>query len=164
VPSAVIPRTRNGNSGENTVIKGVDEMAVKSLQRSVIKRIFGIPATKACAPGDAWEYREGQIILKRNAVPEIEQPGGAVRIEGKGLPERILLIKGDDGAYHAFINRCAHMGRRLDPVPGSSTIQCCSVSKSTYNYLGQEITNVAKGSVKPLAVHEEGDVLRISVK
>lgn len=139
-------------------------MTVKSLQRSVIQRIFGIPATKACAAEDAWVYKGGQIILKKNAVPELEKEGGAVRIEGKGLPERILLIKGDDGAYHAFINRCAHMGRRLDPVPGTSTIQCCSVSRSTYNYIGQEITSVAKGPVKPLAVHEEGEVLRISVE
>jgi nitrite reductase/ring-hydroxylating ferredoxin subunit len=139
-------------------------MAVKSLKRSIIQRIFGIPATKTCAVDNAWEYREGQIILNKKAVPELAERGGAVRIEGKGLPERILLIKGDDDVYHAFINRCAHMGRRLDPVPGASTIQCCSVSKSTYNYIGQEITSVAKGPVKPLAVHEEGDVLRISLE
>ena len=43
------------------------------------------------------------------------------------ITARTLVVHGDDGTFHAFANRCRHMGRRLDPVPGTETVQCCSV-------------------------------------
>jgi nitrite reductase/ring-hydroxylating ferredoxin subunit len=51
----------------------------------------------------------------------------------------LLVFHGDDGQYHAIENRCTHMGRRIDMMPGSHTIECCSVSKSTFTYDGRPV-------------------------
>ena len=40
-----------------------------------------------------------------------------------------------------------HGGRRLDPVPGSDLVQCCSVGKSTFDHGGRPIYGAAKAAV-----------------
>ncbi len=81
------------------------------------------------------------VIRENRPVPDAgtENPGSGVRLEGKGLDPRLLVFHGDDGQYHAIDNRCTHMGRRIDTIAGSGTIQCCSVSKSTFTYDGQPV-------------------------
>ena len=43
------------------------------------------------------------------------------------------------------------MGRRLDPVPETSTVQCCSVNHATYAYDGKVLDGPAK---RPVATHQ----------
>ena len=74
-------------------------------------------------------------------------------MEGWGLPLRVLVIRGDDGKFHAFHNRCTHIGhRRLDPVSGTGTVQCCSVGKSTYTYDGKKVYGPPSGHIKTFTV------------
>jgi nitrite reductase/ring-hydroxylating ferredoxin subunit len=122
-------------------------MEVKTLQRTFLQRLFGISATKGPADQGCWTYADGKLRLELRRAPELAQPGGAVRLEGKNLPDRILVIRGDDSNYHAFRNRCQHMGRRLDPVPGTPTVQCCSINKTTYAYDGRVLSGPAKKAV-----------------
>lgn len=122
-------------------------MEVKTLKRTFLQRLFGISATKGPADQGCWTYADGKLRLELRRAPELAQPGGAIRLEGKNLPDRILVIRGDDGNYHAFRNRCQHMGRRLDPVPGTPTVQCCSLHKTTYAYDGQVLSGPAKEAV-----------------
>jgi nitrite reductase/ring-hydroxylating ferredoxin subunit len=123
-------------------------MEVTTLKRSILQRLFGIPATKL--PGDpgCWTYTGGKLVIELDRALELAKPGGALRLEGKNLPERLLVVRGDDDNFYAFQNRCRHMGRRLDPVPGTSTVQCCSVGKSTYAYDGKVLYGSAKKAVK----------------
>lgn len=127
------------------------------------KRLFGICATRP--PGDpgCFGTREGRIVVDLARAPELSDRGGALRLEGSGLPERVLVFRGEDDAYHAFVNKCAHGGRRLDPLPGTSQVQCCSVGKSTYDYEGMRISGAASGDVRVLEVEVDGDTLVISV-
>lgn len=138
-------------------------MEIRFLKRSLLQRVFGISATKA--PGDqgCWSYAERKVVLHLDRAPELKQRGGAVRLEGKNLPERLLLVHGEDGEFHAFRNRCKHMGRRLDPVPGTPSVQCCSVGKSTYDYEGKVHHGPAKGPVETLRVSQEGGKLEITL-
>lgn len=122
-------------------------MEVKILKRSFLQRLFGISATKPPADLGCWSYGAGKVLVDLRRAPELSQPGGAIRLEGKNLPERVLVVHGDDGNYYAFRNRCKHMGRRLDPVPATGTVQCCSVSKSTYGYDGGVVYGPAKEAV-----------------
>jgi len=121
------------------------------------KRIFGICETRPPADEGAWSFADGKVEIRLDAVPELSSQGGAVRLEGKGLPERLLVVHGNDGRFHAFRNRCTHMGRRLDPAPGSSKLRCCSVSKSEFGYGGEKLAGPAKEDliVHPTSVHEE---------
>ena len=43
------------------------------------------------------------------------------------------------------------MGRRIDILPGTDRIECCSVSKSTFDYDGRPVGGAAK---KPLQVFD----------
>ena len=96
-------------------------------------------------------------------MPELKSPGNGVRLEGKGLYPRLLVVHGDDGHYHAIANRCTHMGRRIDTIAGSNTIQCCSVSKSTFSYDGQPVAGEAKKPVTTYPVTQDGETLTIKV-
>jgi nitrite reductase/ring-hydroxylating ferredoxin subunit len=138
-------------------------MEFKTLKRSIFQRLFGISATQLPKDKGCWTYSNGKVVVDLDRAPELSEPGGAIRLEGKSLPDRVLLIHGEDGNYHAFRNRCGHMGRRLDPVPETQTVQCCSVSKSTYDYDGNILFGPAKKLVGGLAVLSENDKVIITL-
>jgi len=119
---------------------------------SILKRIFGICETGKPEDSGAWRYSNGKVEIEWARVPELRKPCGAVRLEGWGLPERILVVYGIDGQFHAFKNRCPHMGRRLDPVVGATAVRCCSLSRSTFAYTGNVMSGPAKESLRRLRV------------
>jgi nitrite reductase/ring-hydroxylating ferredoxin subunit len=128
-----------------------------------LKRIFGICETPQPTDAGAWTYGNGQVRLNLTRIPELKNPGGGVRLEGKGLDPRLLVFLGDDGGYHAVANRCTHMGRRIDTLPGSHTIQCCSVSKSTFSYDGQPVGGAAKKPLRTYPAILQEDILTITL-
>ncbi len=137
-------------------------MTIKKLERSFFQRILGRPATPMPENNDFWSINEGTITVELNLAAGLAQPGSAVRLEGN-LPKKILVVHGEDGAYRAYENKCAHMGRRMDPVPGTETIQCCSVGASTFDLLGSPVAGTAKEPLKTHPVSVEGDRLVIRV-
>jgi nitrite reductase/ring-hydroxylating ferredoxin subunit len=118
----------------------------------IFQRILGICRTKPPANPDCWKYKRGKVIINWARIPELHKPCGAIRLEKHGLPERILVFYGMDGQFHAFKNRCSHLGRRLDPREDVSTLQCCSLSKSTFDYGGNVISGPTKKSLQALPV------------
>jgi len=138
-------------------------MEIRTLRRNIFQRIFGIPATRAPSDDGCWEVSGRKLLIDLNRVPELSKPGGAIRLEGKNLHDRVLVIRADDGTFRSFRNRCRHMGRRLDPVPGTETVQCCSVSKTTYSYDGQVLYGPAKEPVNTFPVEVIDNKLVISL-
>ena len=135
-------------------------MEVKFLQRNIFQRIFGIPATPRFQNSDCWSFSGGKLTVDLKKVPELGKPGGAIRLEGGNLPQRVLVVHGEDKQYHVFQNRCTHMGhRRLDPVPGTNTVQCCSVGKSTYDFEGKNVHGPAPDPIHAYPASVEGDKL-----
>jgi nitrite reductase/ring-hydroxylating ferredoxin subunit len=128
-----------------------------------LKRVFGICATSPPKDSECWDYSEGKVVVQLGRAPELYAASGRVRLEGKGLPERILLLHGENGEYYALRNKCTHMGRRIDPVYGSAKVRCCSVFRSTYDYSGEVISGPAKGPLKHYRVQTDGDRLIISL-
>jgi nitrite reductase/ring-hydroxylating ferredoxin subunit len=139
-------------------------MTVKFLERSIWQRIFGISATGKPQDESGWHYESGQLTISLDRIPELTRPGTAVRFEGKSLPVRILVVFGENKQYQAFHNRCTHMGhRRLDYVPGTETVQCCSVSKSTYTFGGDKVHGPAPEPIRTYPVEVGESELRISI-
>ena len=128
-----------------------------------LKRIFGISETPVPADAASWQYADQKIRLFLDNIPELDRPGSAVRLEGKGLPARTLIVHGQDGDFHAFVNRCTHMGRRIDILDGTDKIECCSVNKSTFDYQGRPVGGAARKSLHVLTVTVNGRELIISV-
>ncbi len=113
---------------------------IKFVNRGFFQRLLGISATTKPGTDACWKYADGKLTIDLSEATELKTPGGAIRVEGKNLPKRILVVCGEDGEFRAFHNRCTHLGhRRLDPVPGTDTVQCCSVNKSTYDSKGNKI-------------------------
>ena len=139
-------------------------MTVKFLQRSIWQRIFGISATDKPQDESGWHYDSGQLIISLDRIPELTRSGTAVRFEGKSLPVRVLVVFGEDEKYQAFQNRCTHLAhRRLDYVPGTETVQCCSVNKSTYTFDGNKIHGPAPRPIHTYPVDVAEKELRIKI-
>ena len=139
-------------------------MAVKSVKRSFIQRIFGKPETKKPGVDDCWHYEEGKLIIDLGKALELKTPGGAIRLEGKNLPKRVLVVCGENGEDCAYHNRCTHIGhRRLDPVPGTNTVQCCSINKSTFDSDGNQIFGPAPHSIKSYPVEKDQEKLIVLI-
>ncbi len=139
-------------------------MATKFLQRNIFQRIFGISATSEPRDSDCWQYENGLVTVFLDKAPELKEPGGAIRLEGKKLPKRVLVIRGEDKKFHAFHNRCSHVGhRRLDYVPGAGTVQCCSVNKSTYDMGGGNLFGPAPAPIQTFPVEARENILLINV-
>ena len=106
-------------------------MDTKFIKRSFFQRLLGKSATAKPKIDDCWNYANGKLTIDLSKSSELKALGGAARFEGNNLPVRVLVVYREDGEYRAFHNRCTHMGhRRLDPVPGTDTVQCCSINKS----------------------------------
>ncbi len=136
-------------------------MSEKGLHRNLIQRIFGICATKPPADPSCFKFENDMVIVDLAKVPELEKQDSAVRLEGKNLPKRILVVNGADGKYHAFVNKCSHAGRRFDPIPGETRVQCCSVGKSTFDYSGTLLSGSAKKDIQITNIEEEDGKLMI---
>ncbi len=124
-------------------------------------RILGTCRTKPPQDPECWRHLEGRLEVDLDRVPELKRQDGAVRLEGRGEPLRVLLIYGQDGRFHAFENKCSHGGRRLDPLPDAAQIQCCSLGRSTFDYRGERLSGAAKGPVRTLLVEQDGSRLII---
>ena len=109
-----------------------------------LNRIFGRCKTRLLRRRESWALVDDTVVVDLNLTPELAKPGGAVRIEDKRMKLRILVIRDREGGYHAFANKCSHMGRRLDPLPGTDALQCCSVGRSVFTLAGE----VRSGSAK----------------
>jgi nitrite reductase/ring-hydroxylating ferredoxin subunit len=120
---------------------------MKPYKRNVFQRILGLCATPPPQDEDCWSYADGKLHIDLTKAPELDQPGSSLRFEGKGCPERVLVIYGDDCQFHAYRNKCEHGGRRIDPVPGEKKLMCCSISKTVYDYDGKIMAGPAKGPI-----------------
>jgi nitrite reductase/ring-hydroxylating ferredoxin subunit len=126
------------------------------------KALFGICKTPELDSG-RWNLHENEIRVKVSKVPELQKPYGAVYLQGGRLEVPVLIFRGEDGQVRAYSNKCTHMGRKLDPVPGKEEIRCCSVSHATYDYQGKVTGGPAKEPIKVYEVTSMGDILVIRV-
>ena len=115
-------------------------------------------------PGDAACYAvTGDTVeIDLSRAPELKAPGGALRLEGGKLPDRILVVHGVDGRFRAFRNRCACAVFRVDPVPGEEKIRCCTLMQSTYDYTGKRLSGSAREDLDVLNVAAFPDRLSIA--
>ena len=124
-------------------------MQVKKLNRTIFQRILGRPATSLPENNDFWSVSNGKVIVELSKAPALAKPGSAVRLEGN-LSKNVLVVHGEDGRFHAYDNKCTHLGRRVDPVPGTETVQCCSINCATFDLDGNKIDGPAK---RPLTTY-----------
>ncbi len=130
-------------------------MQQPAMKRSIIQRILGICATPMPRDAGCWRIEGSRVVVDLARAPELAGRYGAVRLEGRGLARRILVYRDGDGRVHALHNRCRHMGRRLDPVPGADGVQCCSIGVSRFDDEGHVRGGLSHEDVVAFPVTEE---------
>ncbi len=130
----------------------------------IFSRIFGICRTQPPADPAGWSFDGSSLYIELNRMPELSRPGGAVRVGTPDLPAPVLIVAGEDGAFHAFANRCPHAGRRLDPLPGQPRVQGCSVGNSTFDYDGKRLSGSARADIQTFPVRQTAERLVIQLK
>jgi nitrite reductase/ring-hydroxylating ferredoxin subunit len=120
--------------------------------KDLFVRIFGGSHTKTPEDPKCWKYSKGKIVISWGRAQELHTPCGAVRLEKWVLPDRVLLVYGIDGQFHAFKNKCPHCGRCLEPVTDTPTICCCGLSRSTFDYTGNIMSGPGKDPLKTFKV------------
>jgi nitrite reductase/ring-hydroxylating ferredoxin subunit len=126
------------------------------------KALAGISETKALDT-TAWSKEGSEVKIMLNKFSDLDEPWSAVYLKGEGLEKPVLVVKDDQGQFHCFSNKCTHMGRKLDPVPGEKTLRCCSVNHSTFDYSGAKLTGPAKGPVEKYECFQDNDLLTIKL-
>jgi cytochrome b6-f complex iron-sulfur subunit len=127
------------------------------------KSVLGICETEELN-SDLWRLDGADARITLGQAPQLQQPDGAVYLKGKGLKYPVLVVKAEGERYLAFANRCTHIGhRKLDPVPGKSTLRCCSVNHSTYDYEGKRTSGPAKGDLETYEVELENGELVVKL-
>ena len=109
-----------------------------------------------------WTYTDDEIILEESAFDNCNVVG--VYLKGQGLASPVLLYRGDDQVLRAAKNVCPHAKRKLDPLPGSSKLRCCSINHSTFDYEGNKLSGPATGNLTIYPVKVENGIIRIAVK
>lgn len=132
-------------------------------EHSFVDGLMGRPLTNLPELEGAWTKEGNALMLDLTKLPELESLGSAVRIEGQALPDPILVVLGQDGSYYAFKNVCTHAGRMIDPVAGTITLECCSVSGSTYDYQGNVLSGPAEGPLTSFSLENQDDKLIIDL-
>lgn len=153
-----------GAAGGVLILGGYVVAEVADPKRSVLDRIQGNPLTPLPEDTGAWTYANDELTLDLTRLPELEAMGGAVRIEGEVLPDPVLVFLGDNGSYYAFKNACTHGGRKIDPITGTMTIECCSMSGSKYDYEGNVLSGPAEAPLTAYPIALEGGTLRIALR
>lgn len=138
-------------------------MVKEGPKRNIFQRLFGICATPKPKDESSYCQNNGDLIVDLSRTPELGKPDSALRFEDDDLPIRILVVHGNDGEFYAFENACSHAKRRLDPIPGSDHVRCCSMGRSTFDYEGNVIGGSAESPIKKLEVNRDGNMLRIGM-
>ena len=136
-------------------------MTTKTLKRNIFQRIFGIPATKPPADAGCWVIKGDKSTINLNQTPELSVPWGAIQVEDGDIPVKMLVFQDVEGGYRAIHNHCEHAGRKLDPVPGTETVQCCSIGKPTYDYDGKVLSGSSEKPITQYTVKVENGKLEI---
>ncbi len=55
-------------------------VGMKPYKRNIFQRLLGIPATKKPRDELSWVFAHDEIVLDLNRVPELEEPGGGIRL------------------------------------------------------------------------------------
>jgi nitrite reductase/ring-hydroxylating ferredoxin subunit len=129
----------------------------------ILKKIFGICETRKPNDPGCWTYSNGILKIDLNRALELLKPNSSIRLEGEELPGRILVIRDKAGMFHAYKNKCTHMGRRIDPLPKTSELRCCSLMGSLFNAKGEIISGLGNGNLKRYEVITEGDMITIII-
>ncbi len=130
---------------------------------NIFQRLFCVTISPLPSDPGSFAVDGDRLTIRLDRARELEPVGGALRIEDPLLPDRVLVVHGEDDQFRAFRNRCACGGFRIDPVPGQEKIRCCTPMQSTYDYAGSPLSRTVNRSLDVLPCSRAGTTLTVDV-
>lgn len=128
-----------------------------------LKAILGICETPPLDP-ELWTTDGNHVTIRLAEAAALAPVGAAARLEGEGLPARVLIVHADANEYIALENRCTHIGgRRLDPTEGKQDLRCCSVGHFRFDYEGARLSGLARDPLRKFSVEQRGEDLSVTL-
>ena len=102
---------------------------------------------------------EGRVRLDLDQMPDLDRPGGSVKILPEGHGDPIYVLE-REGAFTAISPICTHRGCTVD-IEGTRLV--CPCHGSTYQRSGEVVKGPAERPLQPLPLTLSGRVLVIDV-
>ncbi|HEX2908325.1 MAG TPA: Rieske (2Fe-2S) protein [Phototrophicaceae bacterium] len=131
-------------------------------QTDFMDRMQGVTHTPLLTDETAWSYADNTLTISLERLPQLSQPGSALRLEASQLSEPLLLVHGVDDQFYVYLNKCTHSGRKID-LDGSGQLTCCSVSQSTFSYAGAVLDGPAKSALTTYTIEQTENQLLITL-
>ena len=126
----------------------------------IFKSIFGI-CNSPKLNETLWHYENNVITIEESVFND--QNAAGVYMKGQGLLKPVLLYRGDDDALHAVQSVCPHAKRKIDPIPGSGKLRCCSLMHSTFDYNGKKLSGPAHGDLTIYPISQQNGQIQIAI-
>ena len=112
----------------------------------IYKAVLGICETDPLDPA-LWSLEGNVVTVKVAGAPRLAEKDGAAYLKGQGLSRPVLIVNIGDDHFAAFENRCTHLRRKLDPVPGQDRLRCCSIGHSVFDLEGNPLSGLARNPI-----------------
>lgn len=105
---------------------------------------------------------DGRLHLSLRQYPELDAPGGALKLAPVGMPHQVYLLVLDGGEFAALSPICTHRGCTVE-VQGARIV--CPCHGSTYDRQGRVLQGPAERALQryPTTVDTDG-VLTIDLR
>lgn len=153
---------RLGGCAGIVAVSGAVGGVVLDRETDFFDRLRGVTHTPLLKNKDAWDYTGGTLTLTLDQIPELAEPGSAVRLEDGAVPKDLLIVHGVDGNFYVYFNECTHGQRKID-LDDDGRLRCTSVSSSVFNYDGSVKSGPAEDDLTTYAVALEGDTLMVTL-
>ena len=131
-------------------------------QTSFYDRLLGTTHTPLLDDPSAWNYADNTLTLSVGQIPDLAEPGTAVRLEDDQVPENLLIVRGTDDQYYVFVNSCTHGGRKID-LDDNGQLKCTSMGQSKFTYEGEVLSGSADSPLTTYTVEQSDEQLIITL-
>jgi Rieske Fe-S protein len=131
------------------------EMAVGVFAAGALPGCASVVMTRVTPSG-------GAITVSLRDFPQLDRPGGYLRVQPEGFAAPVYVLAMDQGGYVALSPICTHLGCTVN-IEGPRLV--CPCHGSTYDRVGRVVRGPAERSLRqfPLAASPDG-VLVIQIE
>jgi Rieske Fe-S protein len=126
----------------------------------------GIPplcCVTTAIPSGSVAFRDGNIFVNLERVPELRKTGAAFSIVDEGRKVNLILIHAQGSQYVAMDRSCTHGGAQCTYNAKRRTLQCTSLNHAEYDLGGTLLHGRTHGNLKTYETEASGSTIRIRI-
>lgn len=110
-----------------------------------------------------YQIRQGSIFIDLSLIPELEQDGGAVKLNLSANDLKMIVARTGPDTFVALHDQCSHGGREIEYKHEESVFRCVSFGHSKYDVDGHVIKGPAKSNLGKFTTILAGKMLEIKL-